>query len=286
MKKLATALICTLGLTLCAPCVSAADAPQVTVTIADAEGNLALTQASVSVTDADGDGALTINDALYLAHEAYYNDGAAAGYASAQTDYGLSLAKLWGTENGGSYGYYLNNSSAMSLADPITDGDCINAFVYTDLVGWSDTYCFFDQNTVSCTQGDTLSLTLLAASYDENWNPITVPVADAVITINGEATAYRTDAEGKVIITPAQNGSLVISAVSDTMTLVPPCCMAAVAAVSNETTTVTDTTTTVPTTTTTTAPSVETGNTTPTAALSIAAAALLTAVCAANKRKR
>lgn len=287
MKRIATALICTLGLTLCAPCVSAADAPLVTVTIADAEGNLALTQEAVSVTDTDGDGALTINDALYLAHEAGYEGGAAAGYASAQTDYGLSLLKLWGAENGSSYGYYVNSSSAMSLSDPVSDGDCIDAFVYTDLTAWSDTYCFFDVRTLEADAGSVIILTLSAASYDENWNPITVPVADAVITLNGEETAYQTDAEGKVTFSVPAGGDYVISAVSDTMTLVPPCCVAAVTGSSAETTTTTDTTdSSASTTTTTTASSVETGEHAPATALCAATAALLTALCAAKKYRR
>lgn len=48
--------------------------------------------------------------------------------------------KLWGTENGGSYGYYVNNVSTWSLTDPVDEGDYVNAFVYTDLTTWFDTY--------------------------------------------------------------------------------------------------------------------------------------------------
>lgn len=273
MKTFAATLVFTMGLTLFAPCVSAAEAPQVTVTIADAEGDLALVQKTVSVTDTDSDGALTIHDALYLAHEAYYAGGAAAGYASAQTDYGLSLTKLWGTENGGAYGYYVNHSSAMGLGDTVSDGDCINAFVYTDLTAWSDTYCFFDVDSISCQQGDTLTLTLKAASYDASWNPITVPVADAAITVNGAATAYTTDADGKVTVTVDQSGALVISAVSETMTLVPPCCVVTAAAADVTTTTATA------------APSVETGDSSPVVALCAAGAALV-AVAAITKKRR
>lgn len=276
MKNLATALIVTMGLTLCAPCTAAAAAevPQVTVTIADAEGNLALVQKSVSVTDTDSDGASTIHDALYLAHEAAYAGGAAAGYASEQSDYGLSLTKLWGAENGDAYGYYVNHYSAMSLCDPVSDGDCIYAFVYTDLTAWSDTYCFFDVDSVSCKQGDTFTLTLKAASYDASWNPITVPVADAVITMNGTDTAYITDADGKVTVTADESGMLVMSATSASMTLVPPACVVTVAAVSDTTVTAT----------TTAAPSVESGDSTPVGALCVAGAALIAAAVITKKR--
>lgn len=43
----------------------------------------------------------------------------------------------------------------------------------------------------------------------------------AVLTIDGEETEYVTDAEGKVIFVIAEAGSYVVSAVSDTLTLVP-----------------------------------------------------------------
>ena len=59
----------------------------VLVTIADANGDLVLAMEPVTVIDIDEDGLLTINDALYCAHEEAYEGGAAAGYASAMSDY-------------------------------------------------------------------------------------------------------------------------------------------------------------------------------------------------------
>ena len=195
------------------------------VTIADANGDLALTQQKVTVTDIDEDGALTINDALYLAHEAKFEGGAAAGYKSSVGAYGLALDKLWGTENGGSYGYYVNNNSAWSLTDIVKEGDYINAFVYTDLTAWSDKYCYFDVNSKIGTADKEINLILSMAGYDENYNPAVYPVEGAVITVNGEATDVKTDAEGKAVIKlPAAEGEYVISATSDKMTMVPPVC--------------------------------------------------------------
>ena len=49
------------------------------VTVSDKDGNLALTQEKITVTDVDSDNKLTVNDALYCAHEAKYEGGAAAG---------------------------------------------------------------------------------------------------------------------------------------------------------------------------------------------------------------
>lgn len=223
MKKILSLAAALLVAGTCSVSALAAD-PTVYVTIADANGDLALVQEAITVTDTDADGALTINDALYAAHEAKYEGGAAAGYGSGMTDYGISMNKLWGTENGGSYGYYLNNASAWSLTDPVADGDYINAFVYTDLTAWSDTFCFFDVHSVDSVSGNDVTLTLFAAGYDENYNPITVPVADAVITIDGEETEYKTDADGKVTVTFTNAGEYLISAVSESQNLVPPVC--------------------------------------------------------------
>lgn len=221
------------------PAAFAADTMEVTVTIAN--GALMLSNASVSVTDTDADGKLTIHDALFCAHQLYFDGGAAAGYGSAQTDYGLSMTKLWGVENGGSYGYYRNNLAAMSLGDEISEGDVINAFVYTDLNAWSDQYCYFDVNACAAVQGDVLTLTLSGCGYDENYQPITFPIADASLTVNGVRTDVQTNAEGRAELLLTETGTLTISAVSDSSILVPPVC---VAVVSQADTTVTTTETT------------------------------------------
>ena len=75
-----------------------------------------------------------------------------------------------------------------------------------------------------------MTLTLSYAGYDENWNPIVLPVDGATITMNGVATAYKTDADGKVTVTLEKAGDVVISASSQTQTLVPPVCTVSVAA--------------------------------------------------------
>lgn len=198
------------------------------ITISNAS-SLVLTQEAVTVTDIDNDGSLTVNDALYCAHEAKYDGGAAAGYSSYYSSYGLSIGKLWGTDNGGSYGYYINNNSAWSLADTIKEGDYLTAFVYSDHTAWSDTYCWFDVNTANATAGDAVTLTLFCYAYDADWNMVVTPVAGATITLDGMATEYKTDADGKVTITLDKAGSILISATSDEQTLVPPVCKASVA---------------------------------------------------------
>ena len=105
MKKListisAMALICSAAMAVNA----SAEGETANVTVTIANGDLALVQEKVEVTDIDKDGALTVNDALYLAHEAKYDGGAQAGYKSSVGQWGLGLDKLWGVETGGSYG--------------------------------------------------------------------------------------------------------------------------------------------------------------------------------------
>ncbi|MBO5275436.1 MAG: hypothetical protein J6I45_12555 [Clostridia bacterium] len=202
-----------------------AEEPTVYVTIADDKGELALAYKAVVVdTDYDGDAKFTIYDALMKAHDDAYNGGAAAGFGAVSTDYGLSMTKLWGVENGGSYGYTVNNASAMSLVDGIKDGDTIYAYCYTDLTTWSDTYCYFDQNTAWNASGE-LTLTLSANGYDATWAPVVNPVADAVIYVNGTATAYKTDANGQVTIKVDGNDTYQISAKKEGMVMVPPLCI-------------------------------------------------------------
>lgn len=210
-------------------CVFAEEASSadVTVTVANA-GTLTVAAKTVHVTDADGDGALTINDTLILAHESYYEGGSEAGYASATTEWGLSITKLWGVENGGSYGYYLNDAMSMGLTDPVKSGDRLTAFVYADTTAFSDAYSFFSDASVTAVQGEKITLTLMKAGFDENWNPVTLPVSGAVITVDGTDTTYTTDAEGKVTLTLTQAGEHILSAKSDSETLVPPVCTATV----------------------------------------------------------
>lgn len=237
MKKRlgAIAVLLCFAFVFACPLVSAAEESEASeervlmyVTIADENGALALAYEEIAVSDTDDDGVLTVHDALYCAHEAKYEGGASAGYGAEESQYGLSMTKLWGAENGGSYGYCVNHASAMSLLDPVSEGDLISAYVFTDLQAWSDTYCWFDQDHVAVSGDDTLTLTLTASSYDENWNPVTVPVAGATILIDGKKTAFTTDEDGKVELSFDGTGYCVVSAEKDGMVMVPPVCAVAV----------------------------------------------------------
>ncbi|MBP3369294.1 MAG: hypothetical protein J6L85_00950, partial [Clostridia bacterium] len=185
-------------------------------------GSLELKQEPIRVVDIDADDKITINDALYCAHKQCHERGV-SGYALEETVYGLSLTMLWG-DDCGSYGYYVNNKSAMSLADPVKEGDYVNAFAYKN-ADYSDVYCFFDVNSINATVGDEITLTLKAISYDANWNEITVPVQNATLMIGGEDSKYKTDANGKVTFKLELEGEIIVSAIGDEITLVPPVCV-------------------------------------------------------------
>lgn len=151
MKKLTSFLLTLCMILSIAPASVFADTTEfnsitVNVTIAQngqfVTGNdVKIAHIPIEVADRNKDSKYDIDEVLYATHESYYEGGAASGYASAETEYGLSLAKLWGDESG-SFGYYVNNSSAWSLGDAVEDGDHVYAFIYQDTTGWSDEYSF------------------------------------------------------------------------------------------------------------------------------------------------
>ncbi|MBQ5972649.1 MAG: hypothetical protein IJL69_00490 [Oscillospiraceae bacterium] len=228
MKKTVSALLVIMALLAMVLPVSAAAEPEgIEVFVTVANGELVLVRQSVNVTDLDKDGALTVNDALIAAHDKAFEGGSAAGYGYATGDWGLYISKLWGVENGGSYGYYVNNAMAMGLSDPVKAGDAVTAFVYTDAANYSDVYCWFAPESVELESKGDVTLTLNKMGYDENWAPVTQPLEGAVITVDGKPTELKTGADGKVTV--PVTASCVIGATVEGMTIVPPFCAVAVA---------------------------------------------------------
>lgn len=222
MKKIISLLLAVFTLASMLCLFASASDTTVYVTICDKDGKLALVHEKITVTDKNGDGILTIDEALFSAHEAKFSGGAENGYATENTQWGISLIKLWGTANGGSYGYYVNDASPTGLSDEVKNGDYITAFVYTDLNTWSDKYSFFDKRTATIEENSELTLILNIAGFDANWAPVNLPAKNAVITIDGLATDYKTDENGKVTIKLTEKGTHVISAVGNNEILVPP----------------------------------------------------------------
>ena len=233
MKRFTKQLCLLLACALCL-CVSLigcgeqeiTDAVYVSIAV---KGEMVLTYQAVALEDKDGDGATTMADALQAAHDAHF-DGT-DGFISAPSEYGLSLNKLWG-DSSGAYGYMLNNASvATSLSEPVKVGDHVYAYVYADQEFWSDSYCYFDKVTATVSAGESITLTLMSSGFDENWMPVTLPVAGATITINGEAIDTKTNEQGQITISMGEKSkkdAFVISATSDAMVMVPPICLVTV----------------------------------------------------------
>lgn len=164
---------------------------EIYITIAN-KGNVVMFQQKITVVDVNHNGIFDVDDALYAAHEAGYTGGAAAGYATQITQYGLGISKLWG-DTSMCYGYWLNNASCWSLEDVVADGNHLVAFVYTDGEFWSDSYSRFDAFDYATTTAQDLVVKLEKAGYDENWNTVFSAHAGATITVY--------DSEGKALAT-------------------------------------------------------------------------------------
>ena len=208
----------------------AANSIDVHVTIVNEKSEFAVAYETVTVTDIDNDEVLTVNDALYAAHEQFYDGGAAAGYATETTKWGLSLMKLWGVANGGSYGYLVNNAFAWSLTDPVKADDYVVAFIYTDTKDFSDVYTYFEPQYIEEESTSiAVELTMMKTGFDAEGKPYTEPVSGAEITLDGQKNKVVTDAEGKASFyygygDPNGYERLVSAEVKD-MRIVPPICL-------------------------------------------------------------
>ena len=199
----------------------------INVTVADA-GVLRVANEPVTVADADGDGAVTADQVIAAAHDAFYEGGAEAGFDFEETEFGMSVMKLWGVENGGSYGYYVNDAYVLPDYE-LKEGDYLCAYSYADLANWSDCYAFFDQRSAKLAAGEELTLQLNKLVYDENWVLQTMLAEGATLIVNGEITDFVTDAEGNVTLTLDEAGTYTVTAVgAEGETLVPPVCIVVV----------------------------------------------------------
>lgn len=176
---------------------TAADPVNVYVTIASdgmvvssAKGGY-MALAPVTVTDKDADGKLTVDEALYAAHEAGYEGGAEAGYASYNSPYGLSLAVLWGKgsiDAPATAGYWLNNASCWSLADEVREGDSVVAFNYYDSATWSDAFSYFEHTDIAITSAESATLQLKYLSgydADNGYAPVFSSCSGAQVSVLG-----------------------------------------------------------------------------------------------------
>lgn len=220
------------------PDVESADPAEIYVTIVS-DGNIVkdrndeyVAQSPVTVTDLDGNGILTVDEALYLTHEAYYNGGAEAGYNTFTGTYGLSLGVLWGKGTPGTSaaaGYWLNNASCWSLNDEVREGDYLTAFNYYDTTYWSDSYSYFEKNEVTVKKGSSVTLTLNAMGYDENWNTVSMPYKGAKVKfldseVMGDEMITDENGQVEIEVKDVSVGSYYAVAYSESFAIVPTVC--------------------------------------------------------------
>lgn len=208
--------------------VKPADSAKINITISD-KGNVVVALKSVLVEDRNKDGILNVDEALYAAHQAAYNGGAEAGYASAVTEYGNMITKLWG-DTSGAYGYWLNNVSCMSLDDTVKAGDHLVAFVYKDGTTWSDIYTTFDKTTYT-TSDSIAKVSLKQAGYDENWNTVFSSLTGAEIRVYDEnmnlmEAGYQITelGDGQYGVAFAKSGNYILIGTKEEANTVPAVC--------------------------------------------------------------
>ena len=180
----------------------------------------------VTVKDINNDG-YDIDDALYAAHELYYDNGAAKGYASIGEGTSKFIKTLWG-DSSGNFGYYVNNQSAWSLSDKVKDNDSVYAFIYQDTTTWSDAYTYFCDNDAQISGGAALKVKLKKLAYDQDYNTVDFDFSNATITIDEKTTPYKTDENGEVELYFAKQGTYTVSATSEEGYIAPPVCVVTV----------------------------------------------------------
>ena len=184
------------------------------------KGELVVTQSKITTTDLNDDNKINIDEVLVATHKLKYEGE--DGYASSVGQYGLSIDKLWG-DTSYAFGYYLNNQMVMTdLNEEVKNGDYITAFVYKN-ADWSDTYTYFDVCEATAVKGGEFELTLKYVSFNPSFS-----IAGSKIISNGVATDFVTDAEGRVKLSFENAGTYVLSATSETATLVPAVCVVTV----------------------------------------------------------
>lgn len=199
------------------------------VTIAN-KANVVMFQQSVTVTDVNNNGFFDVDDALYAAHEVGYEGGAAAGYASFDSQWGLSIGMLWG-DTSYCYGYWLNNASCWSLEDVVAEGNHLVAFVYQDADYWSDSYAKFEKFDYAAVEDAALNVRLDKAGYDENWSTVFSAHVGAAITAYDSKGNAVTDGitvndngDGTYSVTMAVPGAYYLVASNNDPLIVPTVC--------------------------------------------------------------
>ena len=151
-------------------------------------------------------------------------------YLSEETQWGLGISQFWGDDSG-NFGYWLNGEMAMGLTDTVANGDFVDITIY-ESSSYFESFATFDNTTVEGKTNDPISLTLSQAGFDDSWNPIVFPCADATITIHQEPTGIITDENGYAQLSFTEPGTYLVSAQKETSVedhtytaITPPYCI-------------------------------------------------------------
>lgn len=210
-----------------------ADPIEVSVSLSN-KGEVVMAKQTITVRDLDESGDFNVDEVLYAAHEQAYQGGAATGYASEETSYGLSITKLWGDVSG-NYGYWLNDASCWSLKDTVKQGDNVVAFVYQNTEVW-DSYAKFDRDCYTSMAEAATNVTLEKAGYDANWNTVFVAHQGANLKVYDNhfqelATGdYQVvdNGDGTYAVTVKTVGEYTVVAYDNHTPIVPAICMLSV----------------------------------------------------------
>lgn len=148
----------------------------------------------ITVIDADGDGTLTMNDAFYALHEAYYEGGAEAGFYAGQYTY-----TFWGTNMlNGQFERNGSNKDAFGTT-AIADGDMLAVLIgYGYNCLWTHFEGGVDGLAATATAGEATKLRVTAYQANGVAGNVTLPVGAAVTATCGDTVVTTTvDAKGE-----------------------------------------------------------------------------------------
>ncbi len=167
------------------------------------------TNAILLPVELSGKDAYTLDD-LFTELHALYNS--VENYSSDTNDFGAYITAFWG-DTSGNFGYQINGGteSVMGLTHPVKDGDYVDVAIYKNFYPHTEAYTKFNTFKAETQINSDFELTLYEAGYDEDWNTVFSPCADATITVNGEEYG-TTDVDGNIILCFEDYGNYIISA--------------------------------------------------------------------------
>ena len=215
-------------------CLSNELSEDVLVSIAN-KGGVELSYACVTASDRNDDGIIDIDEVLYAAHEKYYEGGADAGYATASSEYGAYISKLWGDESG-NFGYFVDDNMAMSLNDKVNEGQHVYAYVNANAYPNNDAYAYFEDSSADTAAYVSFTVKLTAQNgYDENWSPkfeaydkaqLRAYGSDLKTEVNDFTAVSLGNGEYKLSFTAA--GEYYVVATAENNAIIPAVCMVSV----------------------------------------------------------